>query len=215
MIKAIVYSHGFGVKADARGMFTEIAAAFPEYKSVMFDYNEVLPNGDMIVAPMIEQAEKLQNVINETDAEKIVLLCHSQGCLVAGLTNISKVSQVILIAPPVIASEQRVIDKLDARPGSELNLNGVSKYPRTDGSMSYLPKEYIEGFKNMEPISLYDAIAHQKPTVIIRATEDDKLGMTNVHEITAARVVDLRADHDFTGESRQDLIDILRSESCL
>lgn len=76
MIKAMIYSHGFGVKADARGMFTEIAASFPEYKSVVFDYNEVLPNGDTIVAPIDRQALRLQSVIAETNADEIVLLCH-------------------------------------------------------------------------------------------------------------------------------------------
>lgn len=209
-MKVIIYSHGFGVKADARGMFTEIAAAFPEYKSIMFDYNKVLPSGDTIVAPMIDQSEKLQRVIDETDAEKIVLLCHSQGCLVAGLANISKISQVILIAPPVIASEQRIIDKLNTRAGSKLNLTGVSKYPRTDGSMSYLPKSYIEGFKNMKPLKLYDAIARQIPTVIVRATEDDKLGLIDLGYVESAKIVDLPADHDFTGTSRQELIDTLK-----
>ena len=50
--RAIIFSHGFGVKADARGMFPEIAAAFPDYESIVFDYNEVLPNGDTVVASL-------------------------------------------------------------------------------------------------------------------------------------------------------------------
>lgn len=57
-------------------MFTEIAASFPQYKSVMFDYNEVLPNGDTIVAPIDKQARRLQSVIAETNADEVVLLCH-------------------------------------------------------------------------------------------------------------------------------------------
>ena len=58
--KVIIFLHGFGVKADARGMSPEIATAFPDYESVMFDYNDVLPNGDTVVASLPKQAEKLQ-----------------------------------------------------------------------------------------------------------------------------------------------------------
>ena len=36
--QVVVYSHGFGVRKDDRGLFTDIAAALPEAESVMFDY---------------------------------------------------------------------------------------------------------------------------------------------------------------------------------
>lgn len=207
--KALIFSHGFGVKADARGMFPDIAAAFPDYESVMFDYNEILPNGDTIVAPLNEQAKKLQEIINDTDADEIILVCHSQGSIIAGLVSLSKVSKVILLAPPVVASMQRVIDKVAQRPGAELNLDGISKLPRTDGTTTLLPKEYMASLDAVDPLELYKKVANDKPTVIIRATKDQVLGMTNVNEVGAARLVDILADHDFTGESRKELIKTL------
>ena len=210
MKKAIVYSHGFGVKADARGMFTEIATAFPEYESVMFDYNEVLPNDDTIVAPIHEQARKLESIIDRTDADEIVLLCHSQGCIIAGLVDLSKVAKVILLAPPVVASMQRVIQKLSKKPGSAYLENGVSKLARSDGSMTFLPKEYIQSLDGLNPIELYKMVARQKPTAIIRATQDEVLGLTDLSAITAQEVFDIAANHDFTGSSRKALINALK-----
>ena len=207
--KTLIFSHGFGVKADARGMFPEIAAAFPEYEAVMFDYNEILSNGNIVVAPLDQQAKKLQEVINTTDADEIILICHSQGSIIAGLVSLSKVSKVILLAPPVVASMQRVIDKVAKRPGAELNLDGISKLPRTDGTITLLPKEYMTSLDAVDPLELYKKVANDKPTVIIRATEDQVLGMTNVDEVGAASLIDLPADHDFTGESRQELIKAL------
>lgn len=209
-MKTIIFSHGFGVKADARGMFPDIAAAFPDYDPKMFDYNEVLSNGDTVVVPLDKQAEKLQQVINKTGSDEIVLLCHSQGSIIAGLVSLLKVSKVILLAPPVVASMQRVIDKVAKRPGAELNLNGISKLPRTDGTVTLLPKEYIQSLDEVNPIELYQKIANDKPTVIIRATEDQVLGTTNVDEVVSARLIDIPADHDFTGESRQKLIETLK-----
>ena len=161
MKKVMIYSHGFGVKADARGMFTEIAASFPEYKPVMFDYNEVLPNGDTIVAPIDKQALRLQNAIDEVDADEVVLLCHSQGCLIAGLVDLSKVVKVILLAPPVVASMQHVIQKLSKKPGSEYLEGGVSRLARSDGSMTFLPNEYMRSLDEINPIELYKKIADQ------------------------------------------------------
>lgn len=210
MTKTIIFSHGFGVKADARGMFPEIAAAFPDYVPVMFDYNEVLPNGDTLVVSLPKQAQKLQSVINETEADEVILIAHSQGSIIAGLVSLSKISKVVLLAPPVVASMQRVIDKIAKRPGAEFNPEGTSKLPRTDGTVTLLPKEYIESLDTVDPLELYKKIANDKPTTIIRATEDHVLGMTNVDEVGAATLVDIPADHDFTGESRQKLIELLK-----
>ncbi|WP_260763965.1 hypothetical protein [Candidatus Mycosynbacter amalyticus] len=41
-------------------MFPEIAESIPSAEFVMFDYNEVKPNGDTVVASLDEQAAKLQ-----------------------------------------------------------------------------------------------------------------------------------------------------------
>lgn len=209
--RAIIFSHGFGVKADARGMFPEIAAAFPDYESIVFDYNEVLPNGDTVVASLPKQADKLQQVINDTFADETVLIAHSQGSIIAGLVSLGKVSKVVLLAPPVVASMQRVIDKIAQRPGAEFNPEGISKLPRTDGTTTLLPKEYIESLNVVDPLELYRKIANDKPATIIRATEDQVLGMTNVDEVAAATLIDIPADHDFTGGSRQELIEVLKT----
>ena len=210
MKKVIIYSHGFGVKADARGMFTEIAATFPDYKAAMFDYNQVLPNGDTIVASIDNQARRLQDIIDEAGADEIVLLCHSQGCIVAGLVDLSKISKVILLAPPVVASMQHVIQKLSKKPGSEYLQGGVSKLARSDGSMTFLPNEYMQSLDEINPIELYKKIADQKVTCIIRATNDEVLGLTDLSAVAAKQMVDIAADHDFTGSSRKVLINALK-----
>src|SRR5688500_4803226 len=118
----IIFSHGFGVRADARGMFTEIAANFPEYQCEMFDYNHILKNGDIEVAPLNDQAKKLQDILNK-QKDKVILIAHSQGCIVAGVVDLENVKKVILLAPPENVSMQRVINKLMKKPGAEVNLN--------------------------------------------------------------------------------------------
>lgn len=207
----IIFSHGFGVKADARGMFTEIAANFPEYQFEMFDYNHILKNGDIKVAPLDEQAKKLQAILDRQE-DKAVLIAHSQGCIVAGMVNLENVKKVILLAPPEKMSMQRVLDKLMKKPGAEIDLDGMSKLPRSDGTTTLISREYIESVSNINPLEIYQAIADTVATTIVRCTEDEVLGLTEVNRIKNATHVDIDTDHDFTGTGRARLLDVLYSE---
>jgi esterase/lipase len=210
-MKNIICSHGFGVKADSRGMFTDVQTAFPNYTFTMFDYNQILDNDDVVVAPIDAQAQILQHVINaQNDNDELILLCHSQGAINAGLVNLNKISKVILLAPPVKMSMERVIIKFTSRPDAEFYPNGTSKLPRSDGTYTYISKDYIESLEKRSPIDLYQQIANQKPTIIIRATNDNTLGLTNVNTIKNAIHIDIDSDHDFTGDARAKLIESLK-----
>lgn len=200
----IICSHGFGVRADARGMFTEIARAFPEHTFLTFDYNRIHPNGDIEVRPIDEQVETLQQKIDAND--DVILLAHSQGCITAGLADLAKVSKAVLLAPPTRMSIERVMQKLMSRPGSAINLGGVSSLMRSDGSKTLIPGEYIASVGSRDPFAIYQDMADRVDTTIIRALDDEVVGLTNVDEITHANHVDLEADHNFTGDSRSKLI---------
>lgn len=213
-MSTLVFSHGFGVKADARGMFTQIANNFPDYNAVLFDYNTVLNDGDIEVAPLNEQASILQRQLNE-QSDEITLIAHSQGCIVTGLVQLNNVKKVILLAPPVEMSMQRVVDKLMKKPGAEINLEGMSRLPRSDGTITHISKDYIESVNGIDPISLYNRIASSVETVIIRCTNDEVLGLTNVDEVQNAKHVDIMGDHDFNGEARSQLMAVLTEELSL
>lgn len=210
-VKTIIFSHGFGVRADSRGMFPELAAALPGYHSIMFDYNELLPGGDTVVAPLTRQAQKLQQAIDSTPEGEIILIAHSQGAIVASMVDYSKVTKVILLAPPVAASMQRVVKMIAQRPGSLLDLSGISKLPRADGSTTYFPKEYLQSIDEVDPMQLYQRLASILPVIIVKATNDEMLGDTTVDEIIGAELVPIAADHNFTGSARAKLVKALQN----
>jgi hypothetical protein len=189
-------------------MYPEIAAAFPDYDFRMFDYTEVKPNGDTVVQSLDEQAKVLQQQIDSADGE-IILLCPSQGSIIAGLVDLSRVSKVILLAPPETAAK-KLAEWLHTRPGAKYNPDGVSVLPRTDGSTTYIPKEYLQSIQGKNPMEIYQKIADTKPTIIIRTTEDEAVGMTHVNEIKNAQHIDIATDHNFSGAARQELIDRLQ-----
>lgn len=197
------------MKADGRGMFTELATSLSDCTFVMFDYNKIQTNGDILLTSLDDQATKLQTVINQNDANS-VLLCHSQGCVVAGLVDLTKVSKVILLAPPTKVSIQQFMSRMMNRPDSKIDLNGISKLARSDGTSTLVPQSYAQSLMSIDPFSLYEKIAETKPTLIIRATEDEVVGLTNVNEVQPADHKDIACDHNFSGVARSQLIAILK-----
>lgn len=207
----IVFSHGFGTRADARGMFTQIADSFPQHHFVFIDYNKIYDDGNIEVAPLQVQAQKLQQAIDE-QSEEVIVIAHSQGCIIAGMIDPSNVKKAILLAPPVEMSMQRVLHKLMNKPGAVIDLDGLSKLPRGDGTTTYLSKEYIESVDTIQPLELYAHLAGATETTLLRCLDDEVLGLTNLEAATKATVIDIAADHDFTGKSRESLLTLLTKQ---
>lgn len=205
----IVFAHGFGVRADGRGIFTDIAKAMPEENCVTFDFNTFDSEGNTTVTPLNGQVEILQSHIDQVQ-EGATLICHSQGCIVAGLANLDKVGQVIFLTPPPEISVERFMQKFGRREGSVLNLDGLSSIPRSDGSTTYIPKEYIDSIKSIDVPSLYKKVVQNHKLTIVRATKDNILGETNFDYLENVEIIDIAADHDFTGESRNELVDSIK-----
>lgn len=209
--KTVICSHGFAVRADSMGMFTAIAAAFPDYDFEMFDYYDIKPNGDQVLRSLDEQAQILQQHIDTAPEGEIILLCHSQGSTVAGLASLERVSKVVLLAPPVDIDRASLINRLRHRKSAQLNPFGTSTVPRSDGTLMTIPVEYMDSIEAHDQGTLYQKIANTVPTIIVRATDDEILGLTTANEIQGARHIDIAADHNFTGKNRDKLIDALQS----
>src|SRR6476646_489693 len=101
----IIFSHGFAVRKEDRGLFTAIARSLPDAKSILFDYNPIHEKTNTLTAkPLSEQVRKLRKVINAARAEHpgavIDLVCHSQGCVVAALLKPRDIRKIIMITPP-------------------------------------------------------------------------------------------------------------------
>ncbi len=193
-------------------MFTDIERAFSSYHFRMFDYYDIQPSGDQYVTPLDEQAKRLQHEIDSVADGDVVLLCHSQGSTIAGLVDVARVSKIILLAPPVDITADSVLARLAQRQGSKLRRDAMSVVPRSDGTHMYIPSEYFDSLERDDRMELYQKLARQCPLVIVRALDDETLGMTRVDEIKDARLYDIAADHNFRGDARKLLIATLAKE---
>lgn len=212
MKRVIVYSHGFGVRKDSRGMFTDIASALPDVEHVMFDYNTIDDEQNtIVVAPFAEQAEKLSKVLQETRTlnpdSQINLICHSQGCVAASMLNPGGIVKTIFIAPPSEINTERMLEIFGNREGSVVNMDGISAFPRRDGSTTIVPRDYWYSIQNVDPIALYNAFSRRTSLCVITADQDEILGQADLGGLSSEiSIVHLPGNHDFSGEDRHGLI---------
>lgn len=207
----VICAHGFGVGADSRGMFTEIAKSLPEHNFITFDFNKIDQEGNITVASLDKQTGILEEKLKNTKPSS-VLLCHSQGCIVASMAKLENIDKVIFLAPPDnldLGSFEKVFD----RPGANINFSATSSIPRRDGTTTYVGADYIQSIENVDVSQFYSKLSKHHNLTIIRATEDDILGTTEFNFLENTKIIDIAANHNFDNDnSRQQLIKILKGE---
>lgn len=211
----IVYSHGFGVRKDDRGLFTDIANAIPEADHIMFDYNVIDEQANTLtVSPLQAQVQKLREQLSHFDGDITVdIVAHSQGCVVAALAKPQNVRKILCLAPPDNVDVSRLINFFGSRDGSDINLEGQSRIPRRDGSTTIIPAAYWQSLKGLDVIRLYNRLPDLAQVKFLIANEDEVLGMTNFDK-TDERIdlVQVSGNHDFTDGDRQHLVDLVKNE---
>lgn len=215
----VVYSHGFGVRKTDRGLFSAIAKSLPDAHSVMFDYNPINEaSNTLTVKPLQEQALKLRKVINTARAEYpdavIDLVCHSEGCVIAGLLKPRGIRKTIMITPPVDVSEASKVERLSQRKGVDIDVTVRTRLSRTDGSTTVIHPEYWQSLAGIEPVKLYNRLARFTKLRIINARQDEVLGAVDFAGIDPAiSLVMLDGGHNFDAEADRDrLLYILQKE---
>ena len=217
MKRIVIFSHGFGVRLDDRGLFTDIASSFDsDTTAIMFDYNKVDEAAKTLtVRPLKEQAEmfraELPKAKQANPGADIYVIAHSQGCLVAAMADPEGVKKVIMLAPAKEFNVERLTANFSDRPGTVFNPGGVSQLERRDGTKTLVGPEYIKEINQVEPVPLYNHLAKKSKLVIFHATEDEVLGSVDYTGVDA-EVVEIAADHNFTGPVLAELISGIRKE---
>ncbi len=210
--QVIIYSHGFGVKKDDRGLFTDIAHFLPDAEHIMFDYNEIDEvQNTLIACPLDTQAKLLTKQIAEArhkypDAD-ISIIAHSQGCVAVALANPSGIKECIFLAPPAqfLGLEKREIYAM--RPSTVTDDDGTLRMPRRDGSTTIIRQDYWDSREGIVPIALYNKLAQHTSLTIITATDDEVLTNTDFSNLShSVDLIKQKTDHDFTGDDARSLL---------
>ncbi len=215
----VIFSHGFGVRKTDRGLFTAISSALPHAQSVLFDYYPFNEESNTItVKPLQEQALKLRKVINATRAEypnaTLDLVCHAQGCVVAGIVKPRDIRKVIMLTPPDDMSEVTNIKQLSVHTETKIDVNTRTRLARSDGSTTVIHPEYWQSLAGVKPVKLYNRLARFTKLRVISAKQDEVLGKVRFEGIDpTVSLVALDGNHNFDdGAARSQLLHILQKE---
>lgn len=79
----VIFVHGFGVRYDSRGMFTDIKQSLPRnFGSIMFDFNKV-SGKDVYLSSIKEQVEIMRGIIENAKTDfpdkKLNIVAHSMS----------------------------------------------------------------------------------------------------------------------------------------
>ncbi len=208
----IIFSHGFGVRKDDRGLLDDLASAFPEAESILFDYFIVdEASHTLTITPLSEQVKMLNKVISKARADNpkavIDLIGHSQGTVIAALAKPTGIRKSIMTAPVFDMRIERTIERHTKNPGSEINLNGISKLRPLDGYTRIVPAEYWSERKNLpSTFSLYNEFAKRTELIMINANQDDIIGNADLTELSSdIKVINLDGNHGFYDAARANL----------
>lgn len=221
MTHIVIFSHGFGVRQDDRGLFTDIVEHLPGVTPILFDYNRSDDQDNTLYAsPFDQQVEKIQKVYRETrqaypDAT-FDLIAHSQGCIIAAMAKLEGIRRTIFLTQPDNNFGRNIDAKIEdmlqrnMRPGTKVLADGSISYPRRDGSTTIIPTAYWESRRDVDALSYYRAFAQQTDLVIIQAKQDEVLGETDFSSLAdLADVIAIDSDHDFQEHARKTLLELV------
>ncbi len=223
MSHIVIFSHGFGVYKDDRGLFSDIATSLPDTRPIMFDYNRAEANNTLIASTLEEQVDIFRQIYIEirtnNPAATIDLVCHSQGCVIAAIAQLEGVRKTILLAPPDASFganiDQKIADMKEwkKRPGTEILPDGSISYPRRDGSTTIIPTAYWDSRRDINPIFLYKELSEKTELVIVQATKDEVIGLTDFSELPSTiKIVQMDTGHDFENEDRRKVAILIAKE---
>lgn len=210
MQRKILFVHGFGVMKDSRGMFTELADVFSAHgiTPILIDLNEKNDGGDIYVNSLSEQSRILRETYERecSDGSVVDMICHSQGCLVASLANIPTIQTTLFLAPPIENNPERTIAYFSRNPESAVDINGVSRFARKDGTSTFVPARYWEDRARIDYQALYKEYISSHETTVVIARNDEVVSNETAEEVFgSSNIVLLSADHNFTGTAREEL----------
>jgi len=215
MQKIIIYSHGFGVDKTSRGLFTDVANVLPDYEHIMFSFNKHdAENNTTIVSSLFDESKILNEMIEKTKKANpnavIDLICHSQGCIAAALAKPTGINKVLMLAPGAKYNNDGLISTFSKRPGTIVDLDGLTILPRADGSTTIVTADYWKSKSGLDPVRYYNELSKLTNLIMIRANQDELMAEDNFSGLdSSVRVLNIDGDHNFKGSFRAGLVKVV------
>ncbi len=70
--------------------------------------------------------------------------------------------------------------RFNSRPGTEIDMQGISKITRSDGSLTIVPAQYFAERIDVNPVELYKNLSELTELIVINANQDEVLDENNI-----------------------------------
>jgi pimeloyl-ACP methyl ester carboxylesterase len=209
----VIFSHGFGVKRDSRGLFTKIATSLPNnFGYVLFDYNTI-DGENVYLRTYSEQAAVLKTVLSMVSGmtDKIYVIGHSMGAITASILAEVNITKSILLAPPVTSSSGRKY--FNEYLGAYRDKDDVLVVPRKDGTTTHVTDKFWDEAESIDPIVAMLDYSKKCDLTVIRAIDEDILRHTENYTLLSdnrgIRLVELPGNHNFDPPNQNLLIETI------
>ncbi len=211
----VIFVHGFGVRWDSRGMFTDIQQSLPKgWGSALFDFYSIKEN-DVYITPITQQIARLTEIIQTTKARApkatIHIIAHSKGCIITALAQPAITGRIIFLAPPETFGTK--LERYFTRyPGATSTATELI-LPRKDGTITHIPLNFFPQTQSIDAEDAMLAFSRKHSVHLLQTIEDEVIGITEYKNLSASprvTITPLAADHNFTGRAREKLINYIK-----
>lgn len=213
----VVFSHGFGVRRDSRGMFTDIVAGLPRgWGYVLFDYDtfDVVTNQQRVVG-FAARVQLLEAVIawtrQQAGVEQLHAIGHSIGTLTLADLVPDNMGAMILLAPP-LSLGLKFAERYIKRPGAE-HTGHTWSIPRTDGTTTLVDDDPLAEIVSVDAEGELAKLGVLQAYSIVIAGADEVLQDEDYTELIVMPTTTMMsvdgANHDFAGTARPKLVELV------
>ncbi|MGH7240836.1 MAG: alpha/beta hydrolase [Candidatus Saccharimonadales bacterium] len=213
----VVFSHGFGVRHDARGLFTDIVMVLPKgWGYALFDYDSYDETTKrQHVVGFGTRLQELKAVLDWAGTQKGVATVHLVGHSLGSLTIASlapeTAGEIVLMVPPLTLGS-RFVELYNKRPGVKHEGHTWS-VPRSDGTTTVVDDEAFAELMSIDAEGELAKLAMFRPYTIVLAGTDEVLPDEDYTDLIVMPSVSMQgidqADHDFSGRAREEVIHIV------
>jgi pimeloyl-ACP methyl ester carboxylesterase len=218
--QVVIFSHGFGVGPDSRGLFASIAQSLPRgWGYVMFNYDthDVSTNQTHITA-MPERVERLKAVLDWTrqqpGVEQLHIVAHSLGCLVAAQLAPESIGKLVLLAPPLVMGSR--FEEIYTKRPTAKHEGHTWSLPRSDGTTTIIDDQPFADMVSSDAEGELTKLAMFRPYSLILASTDEILPDADYTDLLVLPSVNGMgidgADHNFGGGSRAEVVQLVNDQ---
>ena len=207
--ECMVFSHGFGVGRDSRGMFTDLVEQLSDkYLCILFEYTRVESDAthvDSYQTMLWTLMRVIEHVQEQYAPRSIHLVAHSMGCLLAASQSIQFHKQIYL-APATEPLSERLKNHFKQNPNTVIDALGNVSAKRSDGSTTQISRRF---FDELQPVIPMDQYAMTNGEVMVVEAAEDEIVTNHTQQwgvFGNISVMSISGDHNFKPPYRAQLV---------